>query len=127
MPKAQEAARKALALDETLPAAHTVLGNVELWYNWNWVDAEKEFRRALELDPNYVVAHNSYARELVILGRSDEALAQAKQAMSLDPYSEGGEGGFSDLGYLLSAPIRGSGTDSEGQDCIGPKLSMGPL
>jgi tetratricopeptide (TPR) repeat protein len=48
----------------------------------------------LELDPNSVLAHNSYARELVILGRSDEALAQAKQAMSLDPYSEGGEGDF---------------------------------
>ena len=94
MPKAQEAARKALALDETLPAAHSVLGNVELWYDWNWVDAEKEFRRALELDPNYVLAHNSYARELVILGRNEEALAQAKQAMGLDPYAEGGEGDY---------------------------------
>lgn len=94
MPKAQEAARKAVALDPTLPAAHCVLGNIELWHEWNWVDAEKEFRRALELDPNYAAAHNSYARELVILGRRDEALAQVKQANSLDPYSEGGEGDF---------------------------------
>ena len=94
MPKAQEAARKALALDETLPAAHAVLGNVELWRDWNFVDAEKEFRRALELDPNYAVAHNSYARELVVLGRNDEALVQVKQAVSLDPYSQGGEGDY---------------------------------
>ncbi len=94
MPKAQETARKALALDETLPAAHSVLGNVDLRYDWNWVDAEKEFNRALELDPNYVLAHNSYARELVILGRSNEALAQVKQAVSLDPYLEGGEGDY---------------------------------
>jgi TolB-like protein/DNA-binding winged helix-turn-helix (wHTH) protein len=94
MPKAREAARKALALDETLPGAHNALGNVELWYEWNWVDAEKEFKRALELDPNSVLAHNSYARELVILGRSDEALAQVKQAVSLDPYLEGGTGDY---------------------------------
>jgi TolB-like protein/DNA-binding winged helix-turn-helix (wHTH) protein/Tfp pilus assembly protein PilF len=94
MPKAREAARKALALDETLPAAHNALGNVELWYEWNWIDAEKEFKRALELDPNSVLAHNSYARELVILGRSDEALAQVKQAVSLDPYLEGGVGDY---------------------------------
>jgi TolB-like protein/DNA-binding winged helix-turn-helix (wHTH) protein len=94
MPKAREAARKALALDETLPAAHNALGNVELWYEWNWVDAEKEFKRALELDQNSVLAHNSYARELVILGRSDEALAQVKHAVSLDPYLEGGVGDY---------------------------------
>jgi len=94
MPKAQEAARQAVALDPTLPAAHCVLGNIELWYEWNWVDAEKEFRRALELDPNYAVAHNSHARELVILGRRDEALTQVKQAVSLDPYLESGEGDF---------------------------------
>ena len=94
MPKAQEAARKALALDDTLPAAHAVLANVELWYDWNFVDAEKEFKRALELDPSYALVHNSYARELVALGRNDEALVQVKQAESLDPYSEGGEGDY---------------------------------
>jgi TolB-like protein/DNA-binding winged helix-turn-helix (wHTH) protein len=94
MPKAWEAAHKALALDETLPAAHAVLGNVELSYDWNWVAAEKEFKRALELDPNYVLAHNSYARELVALGRNDEAIAHVKQAVSIDPYFEGGEGDY---------------------------------
>ena len=94
MPKAEEAARRALSLDETLPAAHSALGNVEMWYDWNWADAEREFKRALELDPNYDMAHNSYARELVALGRNDEALVQVKQAVSLDPYSQGGEGDY---------------------------------
>jgi TolB-like protein/DNA-binding winged helix-turn-helix (wHTH) protein/tetratricopeptide (TPR) repeat protein len=89
MPKAREAARKALALDETLPGAHSVMGEIELCYDWNWVGAEKEFKRALELDPNHVVTHNTYARELVILGRTGEAMVHVRQAISLDPYSRG--------------------------------------
>jgi TolB-like protein/DNA-binding winged helix-turn-helix (wHTH) protein/Flp pilus assembly protein TadD len=87
MPMAREAARKALALDETLPSAHNVMGFIELCYDWNWVGAEKEFKRALELDPNHVPTHNNYARELVILGRTDEGLAHIRTAASLDPYS----------------------------------------
>jgi len=91
MPKAREAAQKALALDETLPNAHTVMGYIELCYDWNWADAEKEFKRALELDPNDLSAHNNFARELVILGRTDEGLVHMRQAISLDPYSRGGD------------------------------------
>jgi tetratricopeptide (TPR) repeat protein len=89
MPKAREAARKALALDETLPGAHSVMGDIELCYDWNWVGAEKEFKRALELDPNHLDTHNNYARELVILGRTDEAMVHVRRAISLDPYSRG--------------------------------------
>jgi TolB-like protein len=88
MPKAREAARKALALDETLPQGHRAMGDIELWYDWNWVGAEKEFKRALELDPNDPLTHAQYARELVILGRTDEAIAHVRQAVSLDPYSQ---------------------------------------
>ena len=91
MPKAREAAQKALALDETLPNAHTVMGYIEFCYDWNWADAEKEFKRALELDPNDLSAHNNFARELVILGRTDEGLVHMRQAISLDPYSRGGD------------------------------------
>jgi TolB-like protein/DNA-binding winged helix-turn-helix (wHTH) protein len=91
MPKAREAAQKALALDETLPSAHNAIGSVELSYDWNWVGAEKEFKRALELDPNNVSTHNIYAWELVNLGRTDEALFHTRQAISLDPYSLGGD------------------------------------
>jgi tetratricopeptide (TPR) repeat protein len=91
MPKAREAAQKALALDETLPAAHHVMGYIEFCYDWNWADAEKEFKRALELDPNDVWAHNYYAWELVNLGRTDESLVHVRQVISLDPYSRGGD------------------------------------
>jgi len=87
MPKAREAAEKALSLDDTLPRAHRAMGIIELCYDWNWVGAEKEFRRALELDPNDPVTHAHYAQELVILGRTDEGLAHARQAVKLDPYS----------------------------------------
>jgi TolB-like protein/DNA-binding winged helix-turn-helix (wHTH) protein len=89
IPKAREAALKALALDETLPWGHAIMGYIELCYDWNWVDAEKEFKRALELNANDSHTQAHYARELVILGRTDEALVHVRQAMSLDPYSPG--------------------------------------
>jgi adenylate cyclase len=83
MPKAREEALKAIEIDETLSQGHTALGFIELCYDWNWTGAEKEFKRALELEPNSLVAHDYYARELVILGRTDEGLAQLKQAREL--------------------------------------------
>jgi TolB-like protein len=87
MPKAREAAQKAMALDETLSRAHRAMGYIELCYDWNWVGAEREFKRALELDPNDSLTHAHYAKELVILGRTDDAMAHVRQAVSLDPYS----------------------------------------
>lgn len=89
MPKAREEALKALETDETLSDGHTALGFIELCYDWNWTAAEKEFKRALELDPNSVLAHEYYARELVILGRTDEGLAQANQASDLKVHLSG--------------------------------------
>jgi TolB-like protein/DNA-binding winged helix-turn-helix (wHTH) protein len=86
MPKAREAALKALALDETLSMGHSVLGSIELYFDWNWAGAEKEFKRALELDPNDYHTHNEYARLLVAVGRTDEALTHVRTAMSLDPF-----------------------------------------
>jgi TolB-like protein/DNA-binding winged helix-turn-helix (wHTH) protein len=86
MPKAREAALKALALDETLSMGHSVLGSIELYFDWNWAGAEKEFKRALELDPNDYHTHNEYARLLVVVGRTDEALTHVRTAMSLDPF-----------------------------------------
>ena len=87
MPKSREAALKAVALDDSLASAHVELGYVELSYDWNWTEAEKEFKRALELDPSYAIARHYYARELVVLGRTEEALAQAARALELEPYS----------------------------------------
>jgi serine/threonine-protein kinase len=78
---------KAVALDDSLPAAHMALGYIDLNYDWDWAQAEKEFRRALELDPNYARARNFYSRELVALGRTDEALAQVARSLESEPYT----------------------------------------
>jgi TolB-like protein/DNA-binding winged helix-turn-helix (wHTH) protein len=89
MPKAREAALKGLALDETLPLGHSVMGSIQLYFDWNWAGAEKEFKRALELNPNDYLTYNAYARFLVAMGRTDEALTYVKTAMSLDPFWNG--------------------------------------
>jgi serine/threonine protein kinase/tetratricopeptide (TPR) repeat protein len=87
MPKSKGAAVRALELDETLAEPHASLGAVKLFYDWDWSGAEKEFRRALELNPSLVEAHLGEATYLATLGRFDEALAEDKLALSLDPAS----------------------------------------
>jgi TolB-like protein/tetratricopeptide (TPR) repeat protein len=85
-PKAREAADTALTLDETLAEAHYSLGTVK-HFNWDWEGAEKEFRRAIELDPSCTVAHQWYAGLLLTMRRYDDAINEAKQARDLDPLS----------------------------------------
>jgi eukaryotic-like serine/threonine-protein kinase len=87
MPKAKAAAVRALELDETLAESHASLGVLKLFYDWDWPGAEKEFRRALDLNPSLVEAHLGKATYLATLGRFDEALAEDKLALSLDPAS----------------------------------------
>lgn len=87
MPKAREAALKAVALDNFLAGGHMALAYIDLNYDWNFTEAEGEFKRALEFDPNSALTRAMYARELVILGRTDEAVAEAKRALQLEPYS----------------------------------------
>jgi TolB-like protein/DNA-binding winged helix-turn-helix (wHTH) protein/tetratricopeptide (TPR) repeat protein len=87
MPKAREAALKAEALDNSLASAHMALAYIDLNYDWNFAEAERESKRALELDPNLAIARNFYARELVVLGRTDEALLQVRRALEIEPYS----------------------------------------
>jgi TolB-like protein/Tfp pilus assembly protein PilF/predicted Ser/Thr protein kinase len=87
MPKAKAAAVRALELDETLAEPRASLGTVKLFYDWDWSGAEKEFRRALELNLSLVEAHLGYATYLATRGRFDEALAEDKLALSLDPAS----------------------------------------
>jgi serine/threonine-protein kinase len=84
MPKARAAAEKALAIDDTLPEAHAILGD-SYESSWDWATAEREYRRALELNPNYAQAHKLYSLYLAILGRHQEALAEIKRAVELDP------------------------------------------
>jgi serine/threonine-protein kinase len=88
MPKAKEAAQRALEIDDTLAAAHSDLGAFYFWYEWNWSAAEKEFKRAIELDPNDALTRENYGWYLVTMGRTDEGLAQAKISQQLDPLNQ---------------------------------------
>ena len=87
MPKARAAALKALELDDGLAEAHTSLALVTENYDWDWQKAEKEYLRAIELNPNYATAHQWYAEYLSLQGRFDEALAESERARQLDPLS----------------------------------------
>ncbi|MGA2415674.1 MAG: protein kinase [Candidatus Sulfotelmatobacter sp.] len=87
MPKAKEAAGKALQLDDTLAEAHADMGMILFWYDYDWNAAEKELRRAIELKPDSADAHDDYGWELVLVGRVDEGIAQSKRAVELDPLS----------------------------------------
>lgn len=87
MPKAKAAAMHALEIDDTLAEAHTSLARVLQVYDWNWKDAEKEFKRALELNPRYPVAHQWYGGYLERAGKIDEAISERKVALELDPLS----------------------------------------
>jgi len=84
-PKARAAAVKALQLNDNLAEAHASLGKVEALYDWDGTAADKEFHRAITLNPSYVPAHSAYAVHLVELGRLDEGLEEARRAHDLDP------------------------------------------
>jgi tetratricopeptide (TPR) repeat protein len=87
MARARVAARKALEIDDTVAEAHTSLASVSMIYDWNWSLAEKEFRRAIELDPGYATAHHWYAFYCASQGRTEDALAEIRIARKLDPLS----------------------------------------
>ena len=85
VPKAKAAATKALELDDSLAEAHISLGRIKFYFDWDWVGAEKSFRRAIELSPNYAYAHYVYALLLSALGRHTEAIQEATRALESDP------------------------------------------
>jgi len=87
LPKARAALVHALELDETLAEAHAANAYIRAYYEWDWRAAEQEFRRALDLRPNYADAHFSYSRFLASRRRFDEAIAQLGRAVELDPLS----------------------------------------
>jgi DNA-binding winged helix-turn-helix (wHTH) protein/TolB-like protein/Flp pilus assembly protein TadD len=87
-------AQKALSLDPETPEAYAALGTVKRIYDWDWAGAEGDFRRAIELNPNYARAYLGYALLLSCLGRSDEALDQIKRAMEIDPLSQDVKSGY---------------------------------
>ena len=85
--KARSAALTALQLDDSLAEAHTSLAMVAQSSDYDWQTAEKEFRCAIDLDPNYATAHQWYAESLAFQGRFEEALAESERARQLDPLS----------------------------------------
>jgi DNA-binding winged helix-turn-helix (wHTH) protein/TolB-like protein/thioredoxin-like negative regulator of GroEL len=87
MPKAKAAALRALEIDDTLAEAHASLALVNKVYDWDWAGAETEFKRAIELNPNYANARHWYAMFLSAAGRHDAALAEIRSAKELDPVS----------------------------------------
>ena len=87
MPQARSAALRALELDGNLAEAHTALALIVQNYDYDWQTAEKEYRRAIELNPNYAQAHHWYAEHLAFRGRFDEALRESERARQLDPLS----------------------------------------
>lgn len=87
MAKAKEYALKALELDPSLTQAHTALAGIRFYGDWDWPGAEKEFKRALELNPNDAETHRVYSFYLLALGRPDEAITEVQRAQDLDPVS----------------------------------------
>jgi serine/threonine-protein kinase len=87
MERAKTEARKAIELDDTLAEAHTSLAWVTFIYDWDWPAADREFRRAVSLNPRYATARQWYSWFLAAMGRFDEALRQGRSAIELDPVS----------------------------------------
>ena len=87
MPKAKDAALKALALDDKLAEAHASLGQIAAYYDYDFPTAERQYRRAIELNPNYATAHQWLAEYLASMKRLDESQAEIRRALELDPLS----------------------------------------
>jgi TolB-like protein len=86
-PKARAAALRALEIDPDLADGHEVLATILKNYDWNWAGGEKEYKRAIELNPNYAIAHYHYSFLLAELGRFEQAIHEATEALSHDPMS----------------------------------------
>jgi len=87
MPKAKAAATKAIEIDDSHAEAWASLAAVKMWFDWDWREAERAYKRAVELNPNYATAHDGYAMLLCERGRFDEAIEQVTKAGDLDPLS----------------------------------------
>jgi serine/threonine protein kinase/tetratricopeptide (TPR) repeat protein len=86
-PRAKEAVHKALEIDDMLAEAHTSLAWIKAVYDWDWSGAEREFQRAIGLNPSYATAYQLYGLALVFMGRFEAAIAECKRALELDPLS----------------------------------------
>jgi len=84
-PKAKVACAKALEIDDTLAEAYASLGWIKMFYDWDWAEAEKAFKRAIELNPNYATVHYYYGLYLGTVGQGIEGVTEAKKSVDLDP------------------------------------------
>ncbi len=87
IPLVRAAVQRALEIDDALAEAHTSLGWIKMAYDWDWSSAETEFKRAMELNPNYALAHQWYGAWFATQGRPEEEMAETQKALSLDPLS----------------------------------------
>jgi len=86
-PKARAAAMKALELDDSLGEAHAALARAQYYFGWDWPSAEREFKRAVELNPNSAISHHGYSELLLVRARFDESIAEGMRALEIDPLS----------------------------------------
>ena len=117
MPKAKEAALRALSIDDSIAEAHLSLAMVIFRYDWDWANAEKHLKRAIELNHGYSVAHYLYTIYLLTLGRFDEALTEAKIASQLGPLS-------TDVHFCLGVLLYASGQNEEAIEHFRNTLAM---
>jgi tetratricopeptide (TPR) repeat protein len=117
LPKASAAAHKAVEMDDSLAEAHASLAMIKFWYDYDWPGAEREFRRALELNPGASLAHQRYGEYLMFMERFDEALAELRLAQSLDPLSLW-------IGVSLSTNLYLMGRDEQAVEQLQKVLEM---
>lgn len=117
--KAREAALKAEELDPSLAEGHAALALVRFYYDWDWNEAERECRKAIELNPNYATAHSWYSLYLGAMGRKIEALAEAQRASELDPLSPS-------VGIRLAGAYRNNGQMDRALQELAKTLELDP-
>ncbi len=105
-PLAREAAHRALAIEPTLAEPHATLGYAALYHDWDWAEAEREFLRAINQDPEYPVAHQWYGDYLAAMGRFEEAEGEMRTASELDPLSLIAHAAIARVHYYARAPVR---------------------
>lgn len=122
MAKQKDSAIRALELDDTLAEARTSLAVVKLVSDLDLAGAEQEYKRALEINPNYAIAHNWYAIYLTARGRSDEAIAESRRALELDPLSANFSGNLADH-YFFARQIDQAVAQYQKTIAMNPKLA----
>ncbi len=115
-PQARAAAMRALEIDPTLAEAHTSLASVMKAFEWDWAGAEREFRQAIELNPNYSTARQFHGELLESVGRYEEAVAELKRACQLDPFAPRSYGILAWILYLARRYDEGMEAVQKGLD-----------